>query len=214
MQGPRSASLRRRGGCQGSLRCPWVLLSYARCAGAGREGAGDGGGVFGATRRSARRQGGKSLPRTSWDVQEFYLTLRSEVEAFALVSTSKPALRSLFRQRWRGDPNLGPLGPALSPGLLQSSFSFHFPTPSQPAALVEQLYWRVLRRRRASGGSSGGRPRLERPTSLRRRGRHRSTSLVREGWGASGLSRLTVCVTGRGAVSGLGSGERGRKLVS
>ena len=93
-----------------------------------------------------------------------------------------------------------------------------FPSISPPlsplAALVEQLYWRVLQRQRASAGSSGGRPGLERPTALRRRGRRRAVPLVRAGWGASGLSRLTVCVTGRGAITVLGSGERGRKLVS
>jgi len=68
---PVRASLWRLEGCHGSLRCPWVLLSSAPCSGAGQEGAGDGGGVFGAPRRSARRQGGKSLFRTSRDVQEF-----------------------------------------------------------------------------------------------------------------------------------------------
>lgn len=102
--------------------------------------------------------------------------------------------------------------------LRPDSCSPPFPSISPPlsplAALVEQLHWRVLRRQRASVGSSGGRPGLERPTALRRRGRRRAVSLVRAGWGASGLSRLTVCVTGRGAIPVLGSGERGRKLVS
>ena len=64
-----------------------------------------------------RRQGGKGLPLTNRDVQEFYLILKSEVKALAPLSTSKPVLRALFRQRWRGDPNMGPLGPVLSPGL-------------------------------------------------------------------------------------------------
>lgn len=97
------------------------------------------------------------------DVQEFYLTLKSEVAVFARVSTSKRALRALSRQRWLGDPNLEPLGPALLPRLQQSSLSFHLPTPSQLSARVEQLYWLVERRRRECAGSPGVRPRLERP---------------------------------------------------
>lgn len=44
-----------------------------------------GGGVVGAPRRSGRRLGGKSLPRTSRDVQEFSLTMKSKVEDFAPV---------------------------------------------------------------------------------------------------------------------------------
>lgn len=127
---------------------------------------------------------------------------------------TNPVLRALCRQRWRGDPNLGPLGPALSPRKQQFSFFFHLPTPSQLLALVEQLYRLAERPGRACAGSPWGRPRLERPTTLQRCGRLRTTSLVRADMGASGLSRLAVCVTRRGAATVLGRGERGRKTVS
>lgn len=104
------------------------------------------------------------------------------------------------RQRWRGDSNLEPPGPALSPGRRQPSFSFPLPTPSQLSALVEQLYWRVPRPRRASAGSPAGTPAAERPTALRRRGRCWAAAPVLADEGASGLSRLALCVTGRGVV--------------
>lgn len=60
-QGPPAASLWGLGGCQGPPRCPRVLLSCARSAEDGREGAGYGGGVVGVPRRSGKLLGGKSL---------------------------------------------------------------------------------------------------------------------------------------------------------
>lgn len=62
VRGPPAASLWRLGVCQGPPWCPWVLLSCERSTGAGREGAGDGGGVVGVPRRSGKSLGGKSLP--------------------------------------------------------------------------------------------------------------------------------------------------------
>lgn len=118
VQGPRSVSLWRLWGCQGSVSCP--LGSFVqRAVRQSRPGGSREWGVGLLERRGGllRRQGGKSLPLTNRDVQEFYLILKSEVKALAPLSTSKPVLRALFRQRWRGDPNMGPLGPVLSPGL-------------------------------------------------------------------------------------------------
>lgn len=93
-------------------------------------------------------------------------------------------------------------------------FSFHLPTPSQLFAVVEQLYWLVPQPGRACVGSAGGRPRLERPTTLQKCGRCGATSPGHADLGATGLSRHAVCVTGRGAVCVLGFAERVRNTVS
>lgn len=104
-----------------------------------------------------------------------FISTKSEGEAIAPVSVSKPALGALHRQRWRRDSNLEPPGPALSLRQGQLSFSSHHPTPSQHSALVEQLYWRVPE---SECREPGGTPSAERPTALRRRGRCRAAARV------------------------------------
>lgn len=147
-------------------------------------------------------------------MQEFYLTPKNEMKALAPFSTSKPALRALSRQRWCGDPDLWPLGPAFSPWPQQSSFFLDHSTTSQLSALVEQLYWRVEGSRRAYAGSPAGRPQLRVPPPCGGVG-----AVGRHPWcvrtkGSSGQPRLALCVTRRGTVSMLGSGKRDRKIVS
>lgn len=161
--------------------------------GAGGEGAGNGGGVARAPRRSGRCLGGKGLLWPSSDVQE---TFSVPQERIGLPLACAPQTPRPERSPDKGGAATGIWSLGTSPFSPGPRLLLRVPSPSQGRAPVEQLHWRLLCRGSACGAP--GSPRAEvvrRPAGL-----ESPTALVGSGRrGAHGLV-LFLCVVCHWAV--------------
>lgn len=151
-----------------------------------------GGGVVGAPRRSGRRLGGKSLPQTGRDVQEFFSHHEEQSGGFRSRLNLQTSVQRAPQTKVAQGPESG--ASTTSPPALTASALLFLLTPHPLLALGPSCATLLAGRRspRACAGSPGGRSRLELTTALQRRGLLQPTSLVRACWGASELSLFAV----------------------